>query len=509
MTRPATEQPVQNDYDIADPRPGALIESLRAFGYTTQAAIADLVDNSISANAKNIWVTFHWDGDASWVSLIDDGRGMDEDELFEAMRAGSQSPTETRQPDDLGRFGLGLKTASFSQCRELTVVSRRAARGLSQRRWDLDVVARSGEWRLLRDIDDRSRAILSKLDNLQSGTGVLWRRMDRVVGESSVGDAKARDRFQQTAEQVERHLGVTFHRFLAKSRTFAIHMGENRVTGWDPFLEAHPFTQDLGDDSIRYRGRQIPVRPFVLPHHSKLSTQEFKRAAGENGWNAQQGFYVYRNRRLIVAGSWLGLGFQKEEHAKLARIRVDLPNSQDEEWQIDVRKANARPPGPVREDLRRIARRTRDLAVEVYRHRGKAIARGRASETAFVWNREMKAGRIRYRINREHPVVAALLNSTDAARGGRAAALRLIEETVPIPLIAIDHAETPDQQASPLEGVHAADVRELILQMEEQLRATGLSGSELARVLLSMEPFDRFPEIVAAALDDHGSEARS
>jgi hypothetical protein len=494
-------------YELADPNAAALVESLRAFGYTTSAAVADLVDNSISADARNVWITFHWAGAESWATIIDDGHGMDEQELKEAMRAGSQSPTEPRSADDLGRFGLGLKTASFSQCRELTVISRRVDGPLAQRRWDLDVVAASGEWRLLKEVEPQSLAILGRLEGMRSGTGVLWRQMDRVVGESGVEDRKARDRFLQTAEQVEHHLAVTFHRFLERTRSFAIHIGDSRVNGWDPFLERHPFTQALVEDIVRYKGRQIPVRPFVLPHHSKLTTEEFKRAAGERGWNAQQGFYVYRNQRLIVAGGWLGLGFQKEEHAKLARIRVDLPNSLDEEWQIDVRKASARPPGPVREDLRRVARKTRDLAVEVYRHRGKAIARSRASETAFVWNRYQKAGRIRYRINREHPVVAALLDSIEAPRARRAAALRLIEETVPVPLIAIDHAETPDQQAAPLEGASSSEVRELVIQMTGQLAATGISHEQLARVLLSMEPFDRFPEIVAEALDASPSDS--
>lgn len=496
-----TKEQRHADFELADPKPAALIQSLRAFGYTSQAAVADLVDNSISAGAHDVWLTFHWAGAESWVSIIDDGHGMDEPELKEAMRAGSQSPSEARHADDLGRFGLGLKTASFSQCRELTVVSRRKGGPLAHRRWDLDVVAASGEWRLLKTVEPANLAILARLDGLPSGTGVLWRRMDRVVGDSGIDDTKAKDRFLQTAEQVEKHLATTFHRFLARTRSFAIHIGDDRVKGWDPFLEANPFTQALAEDVIRYKGRQIPVRPFVLPHHSKLSTEEFKQAAGEGGWNAQQGFYVYRNQRLIVAGGWMGLGFQKEEHAKLARIRVDLPNSLDEEWQIDVRKASARPPGPVREDLRRVARKTRDLAVEVYRHRGKAIARSRASETAFVWNRVQTAGRIRYRINREHPVVAALLESVDAPRARRAAALRLIEETVPVPLIAIDHAETPDQQAVPLEGVTSAEVRDLILQMKGQLAANGLDEVTMARVLLSMEPFDRFPEIVAEALD--------
>jgi hypothetical protein len=495
MTLPEARLP---EYDIAEPRASALIESLRAFGYTLPAAVADLVDNSISARAHTVSITAHWAGPDSWIAVVDDGQGMTEAELIEAMRAGSQSPREARRRDDLGRFGLGLKTASFSQARELTVRARRD-NATAERRWDLDVVAESGEWRLLREIDEQSRRLLP-VDAMNMGTGVLWRRMDRVVGDSAVDDAKARDRFLQVVEQLESHLAATFHNYLARPRTLVIRLNDNQVAPWDPFLEGHQGTQPLGEELIRYKGHEIRVRPYVLPHHSKLSEPEFRRAAGEQGWNAQQGFYVHRNRRLIVAGSWLSLGFQKEEHAKLARISIDIPNALDEEWQIDVRKATAHPPGPLREDLKRIARRTRDLAVEVYRHRGKAIARGHVGEAVFVWGREQKGGRIRYRINRGHPVVAALLDR-DPSRAERNAALRLIEETIPVPLIAIDHAENPEQQAPSLDTVTEAEMRQMVLQARDQLRSQGMGDEEILRVLATMEGSDRYPEIIAAVLE--------
>lgn len=195
------------EYDIAEPRASALIESLRAFGYTLPAAVADLVDNSISARAHTVSITAHWAGPDSWIAVVDDGQGMTEAELIEAMRAGSQSPREARRRDDLGRFGLGLKTASFSQARELTVRTRRD-NATAERRWDLDVVAESGEWRLLREIDEQSRRLLP-VDAMEMGTGVLWRRMDRVVGDSAVDDAKARDRFLHSVRADESPLDRT------------------------------------------------------------------------------------------------------------------------------------------------------------------------------------------------------------------------------------------------------------------------------------------------------------
>ncbi len=217
----------------------------------------------------------------------------------------------------------------------------------------------------------------------------------------------------------------------------------------------------------------------MLPHHTRLSDAEFRRAAGEHGWNAQQGFYVHRNRRLIVAGSWLGLGFQKEEHAKLARISIEIPNAMDEQWQLDVRKATAHPPGPIRDTLRRIAQKTRARAIDVYRHRGKIIARDSSigSEAVFVWTREQKANRIRYRINRHHPAIAAILRA-DSNKAERAAALRLIEETIPIPLIAIDHAESPEQQPAAFDSVTAAEMGQMVRQARDQLRGQGMADDD-------------------------------
>ena len=117
---------MQTEYEISAPKPRALVESLRSVGYSLPTAIADIVDNSVAAHANNMWFGFHWAGPDSWISIVDDGDGMSESTLVDAMRPGSANPLDSRKPDDLGRFGLGLKTASFSQCRKLSVWSRRA-----------------------------------------------------------------------------------------------------------------------------------------------------------------------------------------------------------------------------------------------------------------------------------------------------------------------------------------------------------------------------------------------
>lgn len=196
--------------DTAPPKPAALIESLRAFGYDAQTAIADLIDNSITAQAKNVWIEFIWNGKESVISIRDDGAGMSEQELVNAMRVGSRSPRDPREPRDLGRFGLGLKTASFSQCRVLTVASKENGKQVASRTWDLDFVIERDEWLLLREIPDTIKSIVDELSQQRAGTVVIWSLLDRLVNNSAADDRPAENAFYATAEQIRDHLAIVF-----------------------------------------------------------------------------------------------------------------------------------------------------------------------------------------------------------------------------------------------------------------------------------------------------------
>jgi hypothetical protein len=371
----STKKPAE--YELVEPDASAMMESLRAFGYSTPAAIADLIDNSITAGATNVWINFLWDGPNSYVSFLDDGCGMTAEELTQAMRAGSRSPLEDRHASDLGRFGLGLKKASFSQCRQLTVSSRSKGHPQVTRRWDLDHIRDCKEWRLLKAPAKESEARLAGLDELEHGTVVLWENMDRVVPDTAVASEADHSRFRDLIDRVEEHFGMVFHRFLGKTIRVFINGRQPRhqVRPWDPFVASHHATQQLPVESIPTPAGVVVVRPYVLPQMDKLGDGLRDTAAGPAGWNAQQGFYVYRNERLLVAGDWLGLPYTKEEHYKLARIQIDLPNTMDSDWDIDVKKSRARPPGVIRDRLKVVADITRSRAVEVYRHRGRYGAR--------------------------------------------------------------------------------------------------------------------------------------
>ena len=203
---------VDDAYDVVSPRADHLMESLRGTGYSLPAAVSDLIDNSITAGAGNIWLHFHWAGADSRASILDDGRGMSETELVDAMRIGSRSPRDEREADDLGRFGLGLKTASISQARSLTVATRASSRSPSIRQWDLDHLASVGEWQLLRPSAEALGEGAAPLNDLSHGTLVVWEKLDRMVGDVGVDDERARRQFLQSLEAVENHIAMVFHR---------------------------------------------------------------------------------------------------------------------------------------------------------------------------------------------------------------------------------------------------------------------------------------------------------
>lgn len=484
-------------YEIAEPCPSAMIESLRAVGYSLSTAIADLVDNSISALAKNVWINFNWNGGDSCVTIADDGHGMTEQELVTAMTLGSKSPVESRSAHDLGRFGLGLKTASFSQCRRLVVSSKRCGEATALRCWDLDYVSQQGEWRLLKEMNLKNQKSLTSIDHVAAGTVVVWEKVDRIVSAGvRADDRRAQKRFLEAIGEVEKHLSMVFHRFLAGRDRLEIWINGRLIEAWDPFLKGEIATQSLPEETLQLGSGAVKVSAFVLPHHSKIDDNTYRLAGGPAGWNAQQGFYVYRNERLLVAGHWLGFGFQKEEHYKLARIQVDISTTMDLEWEIDVKKSRARPPAEARESLRKIARLTRDIACGIYRSRGKVIARAISADFVFTWLRTVTHGKISYRINREHPLVKASLSGSAAEKAAVNAMLQLIEETVPKEQIWLDNQESVESRSDPFEDVDRKELLSVLAELFSFFSSSGMSAAEIRERLGSMEPFNHFPEAV-------------
>ena len=487
----------------APPHAGSMLESLRGLGYVPATAVADLVDNSITAGACKVNIHLEWRGPNSWVRIVDDGVGMDDSALEAGMRLGGRDPRVERAANDLGRFGLGLKTASLSQARRLTVASRRKGASIVCLRWDLDLIDQesSADWSLIEGPAPGSEDQLEILDGMEQGTVVLWEELDRIVTDGFA----ARD-MTELSDRVEAHLAMTFHRLIdASYPNFQLFLNGRAVKPWDPFLMGHPSKALESRDYRVLRTTGVTAQCHVLPHRDMLKPAEREAAAGPNGWIQQEGFYVYRNRRLLLAGGWLGLGdggkpWPRDEAHRLARIRLDIPNSADAEWKINVLKSTASPPVRLRPQLHRLASETRNTARRVFAHRGHVTpaAGSRSNSLPEAWQVRRSTNGTSYRIARKHDLVASIFDRAGPLKTDLLALLRLLEETVPIQRIWLDTAEDKETPRTGFADASNTEIQNTLSSMYEALvRHRGLSEGEARERLGRTPSFDRYLDLVA------------
>jgi hypothetical protein len=485
----------QSGEEVA-PNPGNLVESLRDFGYTLPSALADLVDNSLAAGATAIIVSVEANGPDSHVAVLDDGCGMDQTTLVDAMRMGTRGPLEARSDGDLGRFGLGLKTASLSQGRRVTVITKVLGGEPLARRWDIEHIQQSGKWQLLTEPTHIGAPFVQTVAGMRSGTAVVIEDLDRATFlKVATGDLK--QHFGRVLDAVRQHLAMVFHRFIEDG--VVMKLGATPLVGWDPFLRRQ--STKLSTERLSLLTRFIDIVPYVLPHHGSLTDAEHDAAAGPNGWNAHQGFYLYRCRRLIVPGSWLNLSLRKEEHFKLARIQVDLPNSLDAEWHLNVTKSHVAAPAALRDEFARIARYVRSQAAAVYRFRGEHHAPVHAPPHRFVWRRQETKGTVRYRIDRTHPVVQALLHSGCEHSRLLGDVLDLVERTVPVATMLQDPIRALEGTVLELEGMDRERLLEMVLHAERFLLSAGKTPQQAREIPLGAEPFVQFRDALLQMLE--------
>jgi len=469
------------------PHAAALSRSMRDLGYSLETAIADLIDNSITARAENIWIFFSDAQDMSdnaSLVIIDDGKGMSKEELFEAMRPGSRDPRDERDEDDLGRFGLGLKTSSFSQCRELTVVSRKN-NATSAAQWDLDTVTEKNDW-IIKLLPEKMFSALPYIEELgKTGTYVLWRKMDRLL-EGNLGKKEIYSKL----DGVEHHLALVFHRYLSgkgyKNRKISIYINGREVEPVDPFCTSHKATQLLQEEIVRINGEEVRIQPFILPHHSKLSKKEHNFYKTRSDFVSNQGAYIYRNGRLMAWGDWFRL-IPKGESTKLARVRIDFPNKLDELWTIDIKKSRAYPPMQVKEALRQIINRVAEGSGRVHTGRGRRLLE---NVTMPLWSRFKDREVVRYTLNRDHPLIVSV--SSSFPEDGRKALediFKIIEKGIPVEAIYADYAVDPHAFESNDE-INREEMKQSLESIYMLMSVTGSVSRELFQQTVSdMKPF--------------------
>lgn len=464
-----------------------LLEAMRAMGYSFETALADIIDNSIAAAATKVDVTFS-SASAAYVAISDNGTGMNADQVFAAMRHGSRNPQQERHSDDLGRFGLGMKTASLSQCRRMTVVSSCHGQ-ITGAAWDLDDCA---DWMLLeldpQDIDAIPH--VTPLRKQESGTLVVWRNLDRALA----GESNSENALMGLMDRARDHLALVFHRFLqGTSPALKITINGLPVRALDPFLMNAKGRQALPPETLQVENDTVRVEAHILPHVSKLSAQEIALAGGEEGLRRNQGFYVYRSRRLITWGTWFRLAKQ-EEMTKLARVMVDIPNTLDHLWSLDVKKSAAHPPEKVRQGLSRIVERIADRSRRVYTFRGN---RGWDADLVPAWKRlELRDRNVRYEVNRQHDLFGALRREVpEHAAPLLERFVQMIEESFPFDAVYADMAS--DRRTAPLEK--ADEVEDRLMEIAGHLLAALASSPDARNAMLErlhlLEPFNRHPEM--------------
>lgn len=366
------------------PSAARLTASLRDIGYDFPTAVADLVDNSVAAGASRIDIDLVFNGSNSYVLIADDGAGMTEGELGEALRYGTR---RDYTPSDLGRYGLGLKTAPLSQCRSVTVVTRHSAtyRRITTRTIDLDIVEERDAWLVVER--DKTPGIQHAIEKLQDapGTVIVWEKLDRVLPYTNPEGGWARRRMLNYASRVADHLGMVFHRFLEGSiggrNALTISVNGMKVTPWNPFAPNEPFTRQMPTQTFEIQVGEltgaVTLRSFILPARDNFSSAaEFERLSGPLKWNRQQGIYAYRADRLVQWGGWNGLrGI--DEHTKLARAAVEFDTDLDEAFHINVPKMRISMPSELRNMLERPIHELCIAADTAYRKTAKRNVRDR------------------------------------------------------------------------------------------------------------------------------------
>jgi hypothetical protein len=406
------------------------MESLRAVGYSLETAVADIIDNSITAGGDQVDVRFTAIPKPR-IAIVDNGSGMDQETLAQAMKLAGRPPSYRRQPHDLGRFGLGLKTASLSQARSLTVATKQG-QPLRAVRWDLDHLATTGRWsmQVLDDTEVHSLPWIESLDSHESGTLVLWGKLDQLHAAPELVESQ----FDELMKRVRDHLGLVFHRFTGSTmppltKPLTLRINGAAVPRVDPFLTHHRGTREGPQEHINVGDARVTVQPYTLPYISKLSAADRRVAQVAGPLRDSQGFYIYRAGRLVLSGTWFRI-IPRGELGKLARVQVDVPNTLDHLWALDIKKSSASPPPEVRRRLAQIAGQIVAPSRRVHQYRGRRLD---ADKVERLWNLIEDRDTFRYEINREHPLVVALFESLDGP--GQAALthlLRVVEATFPV-----------------------------------------------------------------------------
>jgi len=348
--------------------------------------------------------------------------------------------------------------------------------------WDLDHVAREDRWSLILPDDWNHIPFADRL--VDDGCLVVWENLDRAVEQT--GADQGRRQFISRVDEARAHLELVFHRFLGgESGTprVRILLNELPLKPFDPFHASHPATIRGQVERIRVGDDYVEITPFTLPHHRNVTRHEWEAFSGPGGYLRSQGFYLYRERRLIVPGTWFGLARQTEL-TKLTRVRIDVPNTLDEAWQIDVKKASARLPVQVRERLRNLIQEIGAPSRTIYTGRGVRLHDARLP----IWHRMQENNSVVYKLNPDNPILHRFgTRLPESLRSDYARLLQAIGSALPMDGIFADLAASPE--AVKTETVSDETLRDFLAVTWAGFVEHGFEQEQIHDLLSRVEPF--------------------
>jgi len=486
------------------PKASALTASLRSMGYTLETAVADIIDNSITANATKVEIFCVFAGGVPIFCIIDNGCGMSPDTLLDALVIGGKDPRDEREERDLGRFGLGLKTASFSQGRRVIVASRRDG-NISAGCWDLDLIEKRRDW-VISILDAQEIKEIDFIDKLSGdGTIVIWSKLDGLI--ENIDEKKQEAFVNSKLDVLEKHLSLVFHRFLAGTvngySKLSIYINGHKVLPFDPFCLSNKATQILPKEKVKIGKSIVKIQPYILPHYSKVDEATRQIYKDRSDFVSNQGAYIYRNGRLMAWGDWFRL-IPKGEATKLARVRIDFSNDLDELWTLDIKKSVARPPAAVRERLKQVIAKVSSGSTRVSKGHGKKLF---SKDRAPLWSRYAEQGLIRYSINEHHPMVSQLFDGLSEQQAGFLdVILKAIGASIPAEMIYSDFSANPKGIVTSLDEVNE-NVEHKLKLILDLLSIDGYVELDNFKIYVrSTHLFDHHEDLVETFIRKHWSE---
>ncbi len=469
------------------PDPESLLESIRSLGYSLKEAISDLIDNSISANASKINVVLELN-DFLEFHILDNGEGMDHKKLVSAFRLGSTNPKLTREVNDLGRFGMGMKTASLSQCRAVTVTTKQNNQVIS-RTLDLDEVSIQKKWVIgEKPLTSKIKELLGKIEN---GTIITWEKLDQ----SNISDRE----FENLLLDIRNYISLCFHRFMERAnKKINFYLNDVQIRPVSPIVEDSQIFSEipLNEVDSKMRAFTIPIRK------NHKTTPIFNSYELFNGVENQQGIYIYRCDRLLCFGGWLGI-VKPNNSYKLCRVVIDFNNDyfSDTIWSIDIKKTKAEIPYAYREEIKRFVKKAQlDSSKKIGKYNRRELGKSLSNlyDDVDLWkiSKNNKYGCWEYSLNINSPVFKGILQKV--AKDELEILLKLIARNIPI----ADIIDNNDEEPVNHDTLYAEIDKEDLLAVEKKhtrqllniLIQSGETKAKAIEDILRIEPFVRHKE---------------